>query len=112
MMGAFPDGVWLVELAPLSDPGLLIQSVAQVVGVKEQANKAFLQCLCEYWRKKRVLLVLDNCEHMLSPSSQLAETLVRQCSNLSVISSSREAMGVGGEQSYRVPSLSVPPLPL
>lgn len=104
----FPDGAWLVELAPLSDPGLVPQTVATVLGLKEEAGKPIRQTLTEHLKDKRLLLLIDNCEHLLDGFAQLADTLVRQCPYLKILASSREALSIGGEQAYRVPSLSLP----
>ena len=104
----FPDGAWLVELAPLSDPGLVPQTVATVLGLKEEPGKPIIQTLTEYLKDKRLLLLLDNCEHLLDGCAQLADALLRQCPQVTVLASSREALGIGGEQAYRVPSLSLP----
>ena len=75
----FPDGVWLVELAPLADPGLVPQTVATVLGVKEEPGKPITETLAEHLKDKRLLLVLDNCEHLLDACAQLADALLRQC---------------------------------
>lgn len=104
----YPDGVWLVELAPLSDPGLAPQTVATVLGLKEELGKPTFQMLTEHLKDKRLLLFLDNCEHLLDVSAGLADALLRQCPGVQVLASSREALGIGGEQAYRVPSLSLP----
>ena len=104
----FPDGAWLVELAPLADPGLVPQTAATVLGLKEEPGKPIIQTLATHLKDKRALLLLDNCEHLLDGCAQLADTLLRQCPPVTLIASSREALGVGGEQAYRVPSLSLP----
>ncbi len=104
----FPDGVWLVELAPLSDPTLVPQTVATVLGLKEEPTKPIRQTLTDHLRDRRLLLLLDNCEHLLDGCAQLADALVRQCPRLTILASSREGLGIGGEQAYRVPSLSLP----
>ena len=104
----FPDGAWLVELAPLSDPGLVPQTVATVLGLKEEPGKPISQTLTDYLKDKRLLLLLDNCEHLLDGCAQLADALLRQCPQVTILASSREALGIGGEQAYRVPSLSLP----
>ena len=75
----FPDGAWLVELAPLADPGLVPQTVATVLGLKEEPGKPISQTLTEHLKDKRLLLLLDNCEHLLDGCAQLADALVRQC---------------------------------
>jgi predicted ATPase/class 3 adenylate cyclase len=104
----YPDGAWLVELAPLSDPGLLPQTVATVLCLKEEPAKPVRQTLVEYLKDKRLLLLLDNCEHLLDGCAKLADTLLRQCPRVTILASSREALGIDGEQAYRVPSLSLP----
>jgi predicted ATPase/class 3 adenylate cyclase len=105
---AFPAGVWLVELAPLSDPALVLQAVASVLGVREQQGRPLIDTLIDYLRTKSLLLMLDNCEHLIEDCAQLVADLLGACPNLKVLSSSREALGVAGETAYRVPSLSLP----
>ncbi len=102
------DGVWLVELAALADPALVPQAVADVLGVKEQSGKAIQASLVEWLRPKRLLLILDNCEHLVSACASLAAGLLRACPDVHLLASSREALNVSGEQAYRVPSLSLP----
>ncbi len=104
----FPDGAWLVELAPLADSGLVPQTAASVLGLKEEPGQPIVQTLTAHLKDKRLLLLLDNCEHLLDGCAQLADALVRQCTHLTILASSREALGIGGEQTYRVPSLSLP----
>ena len=102
------DGVWLVELAALADPALVPQAVANVLGVKEQAGKSIQGTLVEALKTKRLLLVLDNCEHLIEACASLAADLLRSCPGVHLLASSREALNVTGEQIYRVPSLSLP----
>ena len=104
----FPDGAWLVELAPLSDPGLVPRTVAMVLGLEERPGKAITATLVEHLKDKRLLMVFDNCEHLLGACAELADFLVRRCPHLTILASSREALGIAGEQTYRVPSLSLP----
>jgi predicted ATPase/DNA-binding XRE family transcriptional regulator len=104
----FPDGIWFVELAAASDPALLPQIVAQVFGVTTQLNKSLMENLIHFLRAKNILLILDNCEHLLDASAHLADSLLRNCPNLKVITTSREGLGITGEAIYRVPSLGVP----
>lgn len=110
MLEEFPDGVWFVELAPLTEPGLVAQTVAQVLNLPEQMSKSFTQVVTESLVDKRLLIVLDNCEHLLTACAQIANSLLRSCPHVKILASSREAMGIGGEQTYRVPSLSLPNL--
>ena len=102
------DGVWLVELAALSDPALVVQAVADVLGIKEQAGQTIQQTLVAALKPKRLLLVLDNCEHLVGACASLASDLLRSCPGVRILASSREALNVAGEQAYRVPSLSLP----
>jgi predicted ATPase/Tfp pilus assembly protein PilF len=104
----YPDGVWLVELAALAEPALVTQTMASVLGVREEPNRPITATLTDYLRPKSPLLLLDNCEHLLTACAQLAATLLRSCPRLHILASSREGLGIGGEQTYRVPSLSLP----
>jgi predicted ATPase/class 3 adenylate cyclase len=104
----FPDGVWLVELASICDDALVPQTVAAVLGIRESAGRPILQLLTEYLRNKEMLLILDNCEHLLSACAQLVSTLLQACPNLCILSTSREALDIPGEVPFRVPSLSAP----
>jgi predicted ATPase/class 3 adenylate cyclase len=108
LLEEYTDGVWLVELAALTDPALVAQTVVSALGAREEPSRTPAQTLLEYLRPKHLLLVLDNCEHLLAACAQLADTSLRSCPNLRVLASSREGLGVAGEQTYRVPSLSVP----
>jgi predicted ATPase len=104
----YPDGVWLVELAPVSDPALVPQTVAALLGVREEPGRALAKTLADYLRPKSLLLILDNCEHLIEACAQLAETFLRACPNVKVLATSREAFGIPGETSFRVPSLVSP----
>lgn len=111
ILGDYPDGVWLVELAGLTDPALVPQAVASALGVREEAHRPVLPTLAEYLRQKQLLLILDNCEHLVDAAAQLADTLVRASSTLQILATSREALGIGGESTWAIPSLSLPSLP-
>ena len=97
-----------MELAPLADEGLLPQSVVTVLGLMEEPGISIVQTLIEHLKDKRLLLLLDNCEHLIDGCAQLVNALIRQCPKITILASSREALGIGGEQAYRVPSLSLP----
>ena len=103
------QGVWLAELAPLSDPGLVPQTVAIALGLRDDPLKSTLQTLIEYLKSRSLLLILDNCEHLLSACASLADTLLHNCPHLLLLTSSREPLNIQGETIYRVPSLSLPP---
>jgi non-specific serine/threonine protein kinase len=104
----FKDGVWLIELAPLTDPSLIVSTIASVLGLREVPGIPLLNVLIDYLRAKSLLLIFDNCEHLIEASAQVADQILRACSKLKIIASSREALGVAGETVYRVPSLSLP----
>jgi predicted ATPase/class 3 adenylate cyclase len=108
LLERFPDGAFLVELAPLADPHLVAQTVANTLGVKEAAGKPILTTLSETLQSQTLLLLLDNCEHVLDVCATLVDTLVRTCPNLKVLATSREGLGIAGETNYRIPSLSSP----
>lgn len=101
----FKNGVWLVELAPISDPAFIIPTVASVFELREIPNVPLIQLLLDYLRAKELLLILDNCEHLVEASAKVADQLLHECPHLKIIASSREALGVDGETIYRVPSL-------
>ena len=106
--GAYPDGVWLVELASLSEGDLVPGAVAAALGLREQPNVPVIDALVDYLRSKRMLLVLDNCEHLIEDCARLVDTLLGSCENLRVLATSREALGVAGEVNWMVPSLTIP----
>ena len=108
---AYPDGVWMVSLAPLQDPALVPQVVAATLGVPERAGRPLLATLTEGLREQRALLVLDNCEHLVQTCAELAEALLGACPALRMLATSREPLGVAGEVTWRVPSLGLPPPP-
>jgi predicted ATPase/class 3 adenylate cyclase len=108
LLEEYPDGVWLVELAALADPALVPQTVASALGVREEPGRPLLETLVQALKPKELLLVLDNCEHLLSACAQMADVVLRSCPRLRMLASSREGLGIAGEQTYRVPSLSLP----
>jgi predicted ATPase/class 3 adenylate cyclase len=104
----FPDGVWLVELASLTDARLVAQAVSAVVGVKEEEEGRLVEALARYVKTRQLLIVLDNCEHLLQACAELASVLLRAGPRVRILTSSREALHVGGEVTYPVPPLPVP----
>ncbi len=107
----FPDGVWFVELAPIGEPGLVAQAVAAVLGVKETAGRAMLEALVRHAGSRQLLIVLDNCEHLLQACAELAKALLESGAQLKVLASSREPLHVAGESTYPVPALAAPAAP-
>jgi predicted ATPase/DNA-binding SARP family transcriptional activator/DNA-binding CsgD family transcriptional regulator len=108
LVGVYPDGVWLVELAPLSEGELVPQAVANALGIQERPGQPLANTLIDALRARQMLLVLDNCEHLIDAVALLVDTLLVSCPNLRVLATSREALDVAGEVRWIVPSLSVP----
>lgn len=108
LIDVFHEGVWWVELAPLTDPHLVPQAVAKSLGVRERTNEALSDTLVNALGANSLLLVLDNCEHLIEPCVVLAEKLLTHCPNLKVLATSREPLDIPGEQVWNVPTLAVP----
>src|SRR5215207_7191457 len=108
LVGAYPDGVRLVELAPLSEEGLVPQTVAGALGVLEQPDRSLTHTLAEALQRKQTLLVMDNCEHLIDATAHLSDALLDSCPRLRILATSREALGIAGETVWLVPPLSVP----
>jgi len=108
MLEAFPDGVWLVELAPLSEGELLPQACKQALGMVDEPGVSTITRLAQFLEYKHVLLVLDNCEHLIDACASLAETLLQSCHHLHILATSREMFSLPGEYPFLVPSMSVP----
>jgi non-specific serine/threonine protein kinase len=102
------DGVWFADLAPLGHPDLVAVTVANVLGVSLEPGRPALKSLVEAVGGRSLLLVLDNCEHLVEACAELAEALLRGCPDLALLATSREPLSVGGERVYRVPSLELP----
>jgi len=103
-----PDGVWLVELAPVADPRGVPQAVASVLGVKEEAGHGVTESLLRYVRDRQLLVILDNCEHLVQACAQLCKQLLQAGAGVKILASSRDVLQVAGEVTYQVPTLSVP----
>jgi predicted ATPase/DNA-binding CsgD family transcriptional regulator len=110
LVEGFEDGVWLVELASLADSSLVPQAVASTLGLREQPGRSPTEVLSYYLGSRKVLLVLDNCEHLIEACAELAEALLHSCPELRILATSREALGITGEVAWLVPSLSLPDL--
>jgi predicted ATPase len=110
LLDAFADGIWFVDLAPLSDPAMLPQSVMDVLQAPEQPTHSPLATLTTYLGAKHLLLVLDNCEHLIDAAAGLAEQMLRACPQVRLLATSRVALHIGVELPWRVPSLTRPPL--
>lgn len=108
ILGDFPDGVWLVNLAAISDGALVAAEVASSLGLREEPNRALLDTIVDYLRVRRVLLLLDNCEHVLRAAAELVVPLLALCRNLRIIATSRQALTIEGEMARLLDPLSVP----
>lgn len=102
------DGVWAVDLSALSDPSLVDDVLAAVLGIREQPNRPLIDTIADELAESDLLLVMDNCEQVLSACAALSEALLRRCTRLRILATSREPLGVPGELAWRVPSLSLP----
>src|SRR4029453_17136214 len=105
---AFPDGVWLVELGGLREAGLVGQSVAAALGLVEQTTGWSVAALSDLIAERQLLLVLDNCEHVLDACAVLADTLLKACSGLRILTTSRQPLRIGGEDCVEVEPLTTP----
>jgi non-specific serine/threonine protein kinase len=104
----FPGGVWQLELAPFGDAPLVLPALAALLGLRELPGLPLVDLVLDYLRAKHVLLVLDNCEHLIEECARLTDQLLRACPHLRIVATSREALGIAGESVYRVPSLGLP----
>jgi len=104
----YPDGVWLVELAPILDPLLVPRTTAIAIGLRDEPQRPVIDMLCDYLREKKMLILLDNCEHLVDACAQMADRLLHASPHTRILASSREALGIAGEVTYRVPSLGLP----
>ncbi len=104
----FPDGVWMVELASQTNPELVPQMLATVFDITTKSRISYQDLLVAFLRPRKILVILDNCEHLLQACAQLAEMLLKACPDLKILATSREALKLMGEAVYRVPSLQIP----
>ena len=104
----FPDGVWFLDLAPISDAGLILGETAQTLGVRQEPDRPLLQTLCAHLKSQRALLILDNCEHVIKVSAQMASAILKVAPHVRILASSREPLRAPGEQCYPVLPLPVP----
>jgi DNA-binding SARP family transcriptional activator len=108
LVRAYPDGVWLVELASLSEGELVPKALAEAIGIPEQPGRPITEVLVSSMRHKEQLVVMDNCEHLIEATARLVDTLLDACPRLRILATSREPLDVAGELSWPVSSLSVP----
>ena len=108
VLESYRDGAWLVDLAPIRDPSIVASEAAKVLGVREEPGRPLIKTLCAHLKPRNLLLILDNCEHLIKPSAELVHAILRAAPEVRVIATSREALRVPGEQSYTVTPLPVP----
>ncbi len=104
----FPDGVWLAELAPVAARGLIPPTLLSIFNLREDPHRSAVELLSDYLRGRSMLLLLDNCEHLIEGCAVIAEALLSACPQLHVLATSREALGIPGEVDYHIPSMSTP----
>jgi predicted ATPase/class 3 adenylate cyclase len=102
------DGVWFADLAPLQDPDLVAVTVASVLGIREDPGRPLVDTVVEVVGERSLLVLLDNCEHVLDACAKLADALLRNCPNITLLATSREPLGIDGERVHRVPSMDTP----
>jgi predicted ATPase/class 3 adenylate cyclase len=108
VMHQYPDGVWFLDLAPIRDDALVLGEAAQALGVREEPGHDLLQTVCAYLKGRRVLLIVDNCEHLMQAAAKLCNAILRAAPGVRILASSREALRIPGEQAYPVLPLPVP----
>jgi predicted ATPase/class 3 adenylate cyclase len=109
LLDRFIDGVWLVDLAPISNPALVTAALAQALGVKETPSRPLLETLSAHLERRRTLLILDNCEHVINEVRRVVAAILRVCPEVRILATSRESLNVAGERPVRLASLPVPP---
>ena len=108
LLEKFTHGIWFVELAPLTDPELIPRTILSTIGIVEQRGKPSIDVLKEYLQDRQVLILLDNCEHLIDACARLVDQLLSAAPGLNILASSREALNIGGELAHPVPSLELP----
>jgi predicted ATPase/class 3 adenylate cyclase len=107
-MAEYPDGTWFLDLSPIRDPALVVSEAAQVLDVREEPDRPLIQTLCAHLKSQRALIILDNCEHLIAASAQLAHAILKAAPGVRMMASSREPLHVPGERTYPILPLPVP----
>src|SRR5579872_3668288 len=107
----YPDGVWLADFAPITDPQLVSSVIAKELGMTQAEGRRVDESIPQWLKRKKLLLILDNCEHVLETVAGLADAIIRSCSDVRMMATSRQALDIGGEVVYRLPSLATPEKP-
>jgi predicted ATPase/class 3 adenylate cyclase len=108
LLEQFHDGVWFVEFATIDEGALVLETVAAALDLRQEAERSLTTTLTSFLRGKQLLLIFDNCEHVVAACARLAETLLRSCPQLRILSSSREPLSIAGETAWPLPPLSLP----
>ena len=108
VLDSYRDGAWFVDLAPIRDPSIMASEAAKVLGVREEPGRPLIETLCAHLKPRNLLLILDNCEHLIKPSAELVHAILGAAPEVRIIATSREALRVPGEQTYTVTPLPVP----
>ncbi|MFN2251857.1 MAG: tetratricopeptide repeat protein [Anaerolineae bacterium] len=109
VMVHWPDGAWLVDLAPLAEPDQVYPAVAAVLGIREEQGRPTAGAVIDALRRRNLLLILDNCEHLIAECARMADDILTSCAGVTMLATSREALGIAGESCFRVPPLTTPP---
>ncbi len=108
VLDTFSDGVWFVEFGTIADAALVVETVAAALDLRQEADRPLQTTLTNFLKDRRLLLILDNCEHVVAACARLAELLLRACPKLRILASSREPLGIAGETAWPLPPLSLP----
>jgi predicted ATPase/DNA-binding SARP family transcriptional activator/DNA-binding NarL/FixJ family response regulator len=108
VLDAYPDGVWLVDLAPLGDPGLVPETVAETLGVPEDQHRTVIESIVDALTDRMTLILLDNCEHVVDACAEISNALLQRCPGISILATSRERLNIDGERIWQVRPLTVP----
>lgn len=108
LLGEYAQGVWLVEFGGLTEPGLVPETVVSALGFMIQPGLTPTESLVSLLSTRSLLCILDNCEHLIGTIAQLTDTLLKHCAELQILATSRDVLGVGGEVTWRVPSMATP----
>jgi non-specific serine/threonine protein kinase len=108
ILGGFEDGIWFVELASIFDPALVPQTIGSTFNIRELSGQPLIDALVNFLAGRELLLVIDNCEHVIIACAQFVETILQKCPNLKILATSREVLGITGEVAWIVPPLSLP----
>jgi len=108
LLDRYPDGVWFADLAPITDPELVASVIAKVLGVSQVQGRRVDESIPQWLKRKKLLLILDNCEHLIETVANIADSITHHCPDVRMLATSRESLGIGGEVVHRLPSLTIP----